>query len=105
MKTFVDGEILTASDLNANFQEAGTQRVIVGAAQSLPGGTSATLPISFGVSYPVPPVVCPAFAAGSEAFKGTVTVQDISSTGCTLRLDNIGTSLSKITPACVVIPR
>lgn len=110
MRTFYDGEIITASDINNAFGECATigatgraLRSFTGPLQTVGAGASVTVAIVFNETYAQPPIVLPGFAAGSEALKGSISARDITTTGATLRIDNLGTTTSKVTPACLVV--
>lgn len=109
MKTFYDGQLITASDINANFTEAASMgiagadlRTFQGASQVVAAGGNSTISITFGETYDRPPLVFPGFATGSGAFKGAISVQTITTTGCALRIDNLGNLSSTIVPCCLV---
>lgn len=93
MKKFVDGEILTASDLNANFAEAGSvQR------GTLVGTTlAADATYSVDITFPVPFDTVPTVITGSNEGRVSTSSKDPTKTGFRLSSRNVSAA-SAATP-------
>lgn len=71
---------------------------------TIAGGAYKTISFDYGETYSQIPLVIPTFeGSGSDPFKGTITSPSNSTTGCTLRVDNLGASSGTIQVRALVI--
>lgn len=79
----------------------GGLQLIVGTSASVTAGGYITQVLSYGAHSSTPRVI--PFLIMSSAFKGFATAHSVTTSSCTVRVDNVGTSAGSVTPAVLVI--
>lgn len=70
--------------------------------RTVAGSTYTTWSVTWPTPYAAAPTVIPGLSIGSHRIKGTVTVSGITTTGCTVRIDNLGSQSGSVSPTLLV---
>lgn len=76
--------------------------LVVGAGKKIAGGGNSQSGIGWDSRGTIPHVF-PGFSTGSSLIRGSISVFEITETGCVLRMDNTGTVSGTIVPVALVI--
>ena len=75
------------------------------AKKAVSGGTNSTWAVTFPTAYATVPLVRAYWDPTNPGFKGTITVQAGTATGCTIRVDNLGTADGTVGVWLVLTPQ
>lgn len=75
------------------------------AKKAVSGGTNSTWAVTFPTAYATVPVIRACWDPTNPSFKGAITVQAGTATGCTIRVDNLGTADGTVGVWLVLTPQ